>query len=347
MNAKVRGIYTTGITKTLLDAGFTIIQPTKTIQERFKLEAEPGEADVSIWDREDRQGIILRGRKEVLEVTLKIFRDRFPDAIIHRFENGPSATIEFPSISKQKFDELRGIIVKTIPKHHFYKVAGEHYGFTVDFAENLLEAGVDEKTVADRLEKTSLERWKTGSLVEIEHVKLDGWVLKLASGKIIGIRSDGTGLLQRVFRGKGVYDGLNLPKEPGDYAITEVREGSWIVKSAYYSKDREFKGEYYNINTPVEIYWDRIRYVDLEVDVLRWPDGKVEIIDSAKLEEAYHNDIISQWLLEEAKRRAEELRASILKSQQDLEYTSTPTGMYWKLLSKTAIPETTREQLET
>ena len=42
---------------------------------------------------------------------------------------------------------------------------------------------------------------------------------------------------------EGRYDGLDLPIERGDYGLTEVKEGSWIVKHSYYSMEKELKGD--------------------------------------------------------------------------------------------------------
>lgn len=314
LKAKIRGIYTTGITKLLLDARFAIVQPTRAIRERFKIEDSGGEADISIGDKEDHNGIVLFGTNEALEETFRIFKENFPDAIIHRIESKPYAMIEFPYLSKQKFDELRNTVFTTIPKHHFYKAVGGSFGFTVDFAENLLEAGISEKTITDNLNKTVSETWKIGATIIIEHIKLDGYPITLTPGKIMEIRNNGTILLKREFHWKGFYDGLNVPKDPNDYAITEVRDGDWTVKSVYYSKNGELKGEYYNINTPIEISLKKVRYVDLAVDVLRWPDGRVEIVDSAEPDAAYQKQVISKWLFDEAKKRAEELQLSLLKT---------------------------------
>ncbi|MDW8103257.1 MAG: DUF402 domain-containing protein [Anaerolineae bacterium] len=86
------------------------------------------------------------------------------------------------------------------------------------------------------------------------------------------------------YKGRGQYDGLNLPKEEGDYALTEVKEGSRILKHTYFGREGNLKGEFFNINTPVELYPGFIRYVDLEVDVVRWPDGQVRVVDEEELQ---------------------------------------------------------------
>jgi protein associated with RNAse G/E len=42
---------------------------------------------------------------------------------------------------------------------------------------------------------------------------------------------------------------------------------------------------YVNINTPAERYGDRIVAVDLDLDVIRWHDGRVEVVDRDEFED--------------------------------------------------------------
>jgi Ribonuclease G/E len=92
--------------------------------------------------------------------------------------------------------------------------------------------------------------------------------------------------LEREIKSPGLYDGLGVAKEPGDRAVTEFVPGRWWYKTRYLSPSGELKGEYYNINTPIEIYPDRIRYVDLELDLVRLPGGEMRLIDEAELDRA-------------------------------------------------------------
>ena len=106
---------------------------------------------------------------------------------------------------------------------------------------------------------------------------------------------------------QGRYDGLNLPIQEGDYGLTEVREGAGYVKHAYFSKQGKLKGEYFSINTPVELYPFGARYVDLEIDVICRPGEKPVISDREELALLVKNGAISALLEKKAVETAEDL----------------------------------------
>jgi len=62
----------------------------------------------------------------------------------------------------------------------------------------------------------------------------------------------------------------------------------------------------------VEFYPDRIRYVDLEIDVVQMPDGRVIVTDQEDLERQFQTGYLGKELEERAKKeagqRAERLR---------------------------------------
>ena len=57
----------------------------------------------------------------------------------------------------------------------------------------------------------------------------------------------------------------------------------------------------------MEFYPDKVRYIDLEVDIVKWPDGKKEIIDREKLREHYEDGIISEKLYKATLRITQEV----------------------------------------
>lgn len=98
---------------------------------------------------------------------------------------------------------------------------------------------------------------------------------------------DGTLLtVVRQFSAGGFYDSLDLPKLAGDWGTIEVPRGGQVLRRTYYRADGTLVGELFNIQTPAEIRGDRVSYIDLEVDVVRLPDGTVAVVDEADLEAA-------------------------------------------------------------
>ena len=64
---------------------------------------------------------------------------------------------------------------------------------------------------------------------------------------------------------------------------------------------------YINLNTPIELYPYGIRYVDLEVDVCVWPNGRVKKLDEKKLKEAATEGIITPKLVRIVKEKLREI----------------------------------------
>jgi len=89
-----------------------------------------------------------------------------------------------------------------------------------------------------------------------------------------------------------------------------VKEGDWLVKHSYYSAEGGLRGEYWNINTPVELYPDRIRYIDLHVDVVLRRGGRPEIIDRDQLDRLADEGYVNEELARKALRIAEALALS-------------------------------------
>jgi hypothetical protein len=97
---------------------------------------------------------------------------------------------------------------------------------------------------------------------------------------------DGWLVLERTFSPGGHYDSLGDAKLAGDHGTIEVAEGSWTLRRAYYRANGQLIGELFNIQTPAEFHPGEVRYIDLEIDVVRRPDGAVEIVDEEDLAEA-------------------------------------------------------------
>ncbi len=223
------------------------------------------------------------------------------------------ADVEFPAVSKRTLDEVRRAVAPTIEGHHNYKACSGKISAALEMAEGMLEKGAAEEEVRGLLLQTvEAEYPGVGSLIEVEHVKLDGRVFHLGLARVEAFDGDPPLLrLRRIFEGRGTYDGLGTPKEPGDYAVTEVRVGGWHYRTRYFSADGRYKGMYVNVNTPVELYSRGIRYVDLEVDLCVWPDGRVKRLEEERLEEAVAGGVITERLGETVRKQTRGLMRTL------------------------------------
>jgi len=314
--AKIRGIYSTALIKLLLDHGFIIVQPSVTVKERFGLRENDENPDLEVHDRQDRQGVKASGTAEAVKAFTLILQSCLDDVVIRKgeapatlLEGSHHVDVEFPALSKKKLDEIRGSVAPTLEGHHYYKTCEVNISSALDMAEKLLEKGGPREEVEELLKQTIMAGYPVqGSAISIEHVKLDGKVFHLGKALIEAFNSHESVIrFRRVFEKKGIYDGLKTEKEPGDYAVTEAKIGEWHFKTEYFSKDGRYKGTYINLNTPIELYPHGIRYVDLEVDVCIWPNGRVAKLDEDKLKEAAVEGIVTQKLVKIVKEKLREI----------------------------------------
>ncbi|MEM2110463.1 MAG: DUF402 domain-containing protein [Candidatus Bathyarchaeia archaeon] len=359
INVRIRGIYSTALTRLLLENGFRIIQPSMPIKERFNLQDELDEIvqpDLDIYDRLDRQGVNVVGDESSAETLASLLQDKLDDVIIRRrfstiakIDYMESQTelginlqetlrakrtsnsqrkirldIEFPGSSKKKLDSIRSLVTPTLEGHHCYKACNSRVFSLVEMAEKMLEKGCSYKEVESLFKETVAREFPSeGSQIGIEHVKIDGKIFSLGEAKITKLDSEkGHIRVFRVFLKPGVYDGLGTLKEPGDYAVTDMTIGGWSFRTRYYSKDGIYKGTYINLNTPIELYPTKIRYVDLETDICLRPDGKIQQIDQDKLDKMIDENYVSKRLGKIVKEKAAEILDSLsLNAERDNLYT--------------------------
>jgi len=255
--------------------------------------------------RETLENEIATLDKKVKILNEKALDARSPTLLL---EGLYSMDVEFPSVSKRQLDKLRACSAQTLDMHHFYKSCGGRVSAALEMAEKLLERGQDSSEVEELFKEEIMHEFpNAGSLVNVEHIKLSGYVLDLGQATIESINNEQI-KYSRIMRSNGVYDGLGVRKEAGDKAISETKTGEWCITTKYFSKDGEWKGTYINLNTPVEVYPKTLRYIDLEVDVCIKPDGTIEVLDMEKLEKALEKGSISKTLFEIVKEKAKEIR---------------------------------------
>ena len=235
------------------------------------------------------------------------------------FEGTSNADIEFPAEVKEALDKTRAKIKPTLNRHHFYKSAG--YASLVDLAEMIIEDRPEErKYVTSKLEKViSKDMPRVDDSINIEHVKLDGRNIVLARGRVAETNSKGF-VIRRQFRhtnrklklGQDTYESVDVASSEGDYALTQVVPGALTLVTDYYSRDGYLKGTYININTGVEVYPSngnspgRIRYVDLEIDIVKAPITEdPRIIDQHLLKRAVQRGFITKEMADESRSKAQ------------------------------------------
>ncbi|MGQ9551432.1 MAG: DUF402 domain-containing protein [Candidatus Bathycorpusculaceae bacterium] len=472
MKAKVRGIYSTALTKLLLENGFEIVQPSQAIKNRFRLLEDSAHPDIKIKDRYDLQGLRALGSSETVNAFQHVLQSSLPDVLTRRWsvsldgiykgkvvdsdvqalyvdiggnvvgklpknesisvsknannsqllvqverkrigarqpilttnlkivgkhailvqhgKGGVSSKIrefdkraelyalgkilppdgwgiiwreaaaiqpkkileseiekltrkinelnektlcteapalliegsyfmdvELPWFSKRRMDEIRASAAPTLSGHHFYKCCSSRVSATLEMAEKLIEKGKGIAEVENLFKKQiSCDFPEVGSVVEVEHVKPSGLIFNLGQATIERLDEERSEYV-RTMRSEGTYDGLEAKKEVGDKAVSETKIGEWYIVTKYLSNDGKCKGTYVNLNTPIEVYPQAIRYVDLEVDICIQPNGETRILDMDKLEKALEKGYISKELFELVKQKVNEI-AEMLEENKPL-----------------------------
>ncbi|PCR92429.1 DUF402 domain-containing protein [Natrinema ejinorense] len=217
--------------------------------------------------------------------------------------------------SRLALDGVRRRVETTMPGHHRTKAADRAASAAVDFAEAVCGSlGDDPSADGGEFPFAAVARQfgpTRGDRLEIGHGKPDGRCISLGRGEVTDWEPEGKLTLERSMRGGGSYDALGVPKESGDVAVTKFREGRWWYPTTYKDASGAAKGTYVNVCTPVELFPDCARYVDLYVDVIRGADGTVEIVDADELEAAVDDGLVSEALSEKAMDVAEAVQRAL------------------------------------
>jgi protein associated with RNAse G/E len=205
--------------------------------------------------------------------------------------------------SRFALDKVRRDVVPTMPGHHRIKAATASASTAVDFVEAVCEdlatddpdEGFPFGAVTDQFGP------QEGDSVHINHGKPDGRLYDLGAGEVTKRTDDGAMTVERELSGGGTYDALGVEKQAGDVAVTKFKEGRWWYPTVYRGEDGETRGTYVNICTPVELFPDAVRYVDLHVDVVKHSDGTVERVDDDELDDAVDAGHVSPDLASKAR----------------------------------------------
>lgn len=208
-------------------------------------------------------------------------------------EGMQSYKILFGLLSKRKLDEIRKEVAKTIKNHHMLKSA--NYGQIVELAEALLGDVKEEKLLSGI--KSVIGFPKPESDFCLKHQKIDDFIFM--KGKVV--EAGDFIKIKRKIRTFGDYNGLQIPKEKGDEVITIIKPEEWYITHEYYNESGKLKGKYISINTPVEVFSNYIHYLDLELDIVEFPDGSKKLIDIEKFKSLVAKKYVSKDISEKIK----------------------------------------------
>jgi Ribonuclease G/E len=119
IKAKVRGIYSTALTKMLLENGFEIVQPSLTIKNRFGLSDNSAPPDLVTKDRYDLQGIRVLGTPEAVSKLQSILESSFSDVLTRRWMVSVDGIYKgklFESNENSVYVDVDGNVVGRLPK---------------------------------------------------------------------------------------------------------------------------------------------------------------------------------------------------------------------------------------
>ncbi|MFB6310662.1 MAG: DUF402 domain-containing protein [Salinirussus sp.] len=210
--------------------------------------------------------------------------------------------------SRFALDEDRRTVTTTMPGHHRLKTAAEAASPAVDFVEAVCPEfnGEFPFDVATREFGP-----REGDQVAIAHGKPDGHQFDLGTGEVVDREPEGTVTIRREMTPGGTYDALDVERQAGDIALTTATEGRWWYPTIYRSEDGDRRGTYVNVCTPVEIFPDAVRYVDLYVDVVKHADGTVKRVDDDELDDAVAVGELSDDLADRAREVASAVESAL------------------------------------
>jgi len=102
---RCRGIYSTTLTKFLLDNNFKITQSSDLIRERLSLNVYGEEPDLNIQDVWNKQGILCWGKFKAIDSFIKILQENFLDVVIRRSISGKDTILKGRVIAINKYNQ--------------------------------------------------------------------------------------------------------------------------------------------------------------------------------------------------------------------------------------------------
>jgi hypothetical protein len=227
------------------------------------------------------------------------------EAVPHRYFDGEATRwVWFGRESRFALDDQRRAVTATMAGHHRTKATARAASAAVDLVEAVCADSADGTDGPQDFPFEAVTRQfgpvETESL-GIDHGKPDGRCYTLGQGEVTSRQADGSLTLRREMSPGGTYDALGVDRQAGDVAITKFEEGRWWYPTVYRGEDGTKRGTYVNVCTPVEVFPNAVRYVDLHVDVVKHADGSVDRVDDDELDAAEAAGLIPSALAEKAR----------------------------------------------
>lgn len=205
----------------------------------------------------------------------------------------------FGRASRFALDDARRTVCPTMTGHHRIKAGSADASAAVELVEAVCELGGRESEFPF---ETIVRQFgpAEGDSVRIVHGKPDGRRITLGEG-IVTDRDESSITIRREMTPGGSYDALGIERRAGDTATTKFTEGKWWYPTVYRDTNGERRGTYVNICTPVEVFPDAARYIDLHVDVVKHADGRIDRVDDAELNAAVSEGHVSEPLADTAR----------------------------------------------
>ncbi|MWG35549.1 DUF402 domain-containing protein [Halomarina oriensis] len=249
----------------------------------------------------------LNERAAVLDALPEATEDAAPA----RLTDGRATTwVWFGRESRFALDDLRREVTPTMAGHHRAKAATNAASAAVDFAEAVC-ADADGGGEFPFAALTRQFGPREGDGLALGHGKPSGRLILLGRGEVTEYDPVGRLTLERGMTPGGTYDALGVERRAGDVAVTKLQEGRWWYPTVYRGSDGERRGTYVNVCTPVELFPDVARYVDLHVDVVKHADGRVERVDDDELDEAVAAGEVPEPLAEKARAVASAVESAL------------------------------------
>ena len=113
--------------------------------------------------------------------------------------------------------------------------------------------------------------------------KYDGRVRKIWKGGVLS-QSDDSLVLVAKFEETVEHNDLGCIKS-GTISFEHFWFDRWYNIFRFHKPDGELLAHYCNVAMPAVLEDDVLSYVDLDIDVIKWPDGRVDVLDRDDFEE--------------------------------------------------------------